>query len=115
MALLAPEITGRCVGDVGNLEPSRLAASPQQEAPLEDGEPLLTRGQAYKLLVQRGYPIGGSTFDKLCSPAVGKGPPVVGWWPGKGGLRPLYRPRAVLAWAQAFLKSAPSPGRRIRH
>jgi hypothetical protein len=72
--------------------------------PPEDDEPLLTRDQAYELLRKHGYPLGRSTLDKMCSPCVNQGPPVTAWWPGRGGDRPLYRPRDVLAWAQTLLK-----------
>ncbi len=75
---------------------------------LADNEPLLTRKQVHELLVRHGFPIGRSSLDKACAPIVGKGPPVAGWWPGRGGDRPLYRPRDALAWARALLKSAPS-------
>jgi hypothetical protein len=71
----------------------------------------LVRRQAHQMLVERGFPLGWSTFNKLCAPAVGKGPVVAAWWPGGRGrneLRPLYEPQAVIDWAKTLLKS-PSP------
>jgi hypothetical protein len=68
----------------------------------------LTRDQAYELLVKHGFPIGKSTLDKLCAPAVNRGPPIAAMWPGGRGrnaFRPLYEPAAVLAWAQTLLKA----------
>jgi hypothetical protein len=63
--------------------------------------PLMTREQARVFLVQQGFPIGKSTFDKLCSPAKGEGPPVAVVWPGQSGSRPLYQATAVLEWARS--------------
>jgi hypothetical protein len=56
----------------------------------------LTRRQLVSLFHEFGYPIGKSTLDKLCMPAVNEGPPVAAWW----GRRPLYDPDEALAWAE---------------
>jgi len=67
-----------------------------------------TRDQAWEWLIKNGFPIGRSTFDKLCAPACGKGPPPAAMWPGGRGrnaFRPLYEPQAVLAWAKTLLKA----------
>jgi hypothetical protein len=69
----------------------------------------LTRDQLHQLLVQHGIPLGRSTLDKLCAPAVNQGPPVAAIWPGRGkNVRPLYEPAAALAWAKSLLKPAPT-------
>jgi hypothetical protein len=56
----------------------------------------MTRAQVCAHLRAHGYPIGGSTMDKLCAPAVNEGPPVAAWW----GRRPLYDPDEALVWAE---------------
>ena len=56
----------------------------------------LTRRQLVSLFNEHGYPIGKSTLDKLCMPAVNEGPPVAAWW----GRRPLYDPNEALDWAE---------------
>jgi hypothetical protein len=62
---------------------------------------LMTRDQLLVYLREEcGYPIGASTFDKLCASAVNEGPPVDRYW----GRRPLYNPVAGLAWAEARCK-----------
>jgi hypothetical protein len=60
---------------------------------------LMTRRQIVQHLRDQGYPIGLSTFNKLCAPAINMGPPVAGWF----GNRPLYDPRAAVEWATARL------------
>jgi hypothetical protein len=57
---------------------------------------LKVRKKLLEFLNEQGFPIGESTFEKLCSPAIGQGPPVAGWW----GRRPLYDPEVALAWAR---------------
>jgi hypothetical protein len=51
----------------------------------------------------RGYPITRTTFNKLCLPAIGGGPPVAKWF----GKRPLYRLDEALAWAESRCSSTP--------
>jgi hypothetical protein len=46
-----------------------------------------TRKQLAARLRELGYPLGDSTFDKLCMPSVGLGPPIAGYW----GKRPPVR------------------------
>jgi hypothetical protein len=53
-----------------------------------------------------GVPLGKSTFNKVCAPAIGGGPPVAAW----SGERPLYELEPGIAWAENRL----SPVRRIR-
>jgi hypothetical protein len=50
-------------------------------------------------LAHNGFPLGKSTLDKICSPAVNTGPPIAGWW----GNRPLHNPEQGLAWARSRL------------
>jgi hypothetical protein len=73
----------------------------------------LTRTEMHKLLVDSGYPVGFGTLEKLCSPAVGQGPPVAAFWPGRRSDRPLYDPTQALVWAQSrLLKSAKQQSRK---
>lgn len=65
-----------------------------------NSKPRLTRKQLGERLRERGYPIGNSTLNKLCAPAIGEGPPIAAWW----GNRPLYDEDAGLAWAEARLR-----------
>jgi hypothetical protein len=69
-----------------------------------DQPKFLTRSQLGEFLRERGYPIGESTLDKLCSPARGEGPPIAKWW----GKRPLYTESGGLAWAQSRARDAQS-------
>ena len=59
----------------------------------------LTQKQIGPFLREHGFPYGASTIDKLCSPAVGQGPPISAWQ----GRRPLRTPENVLAWAESRL------------
>jgi hypothetical protein len=55
-----------------------------------------------------GYPISDSTLNKLCAPAVNKGPPIAGWF----GPFALYDLDPGIAWAESRLRparSAPQP------
>jgi hypothetical protein len=68
----------------------------------------LTRDQLHQLLVQHGFPLGRSTLDKLCAPAVNQGPPVEAMWPagrGRNQYRPLYDAQIALDWAKSLLKA----------
>jgi hypothetical protein len=56
------------------------------------------REQAVKFLNDRGYPISMNTMNRLCMPAVGKGPRVDVWFAG----RPLYLPADLISWAEAL-------------
>jgi hypothetical protein len=62
----------------------------------------LTRRQAAEFLGERGYPIRFSTLAKLSAPSRGEGPPVDCWF----GRRPLYRPNALIDWADARCRPA---------
>jgi hypothetical protein len=64
-----------------------------------------TRDQLGPVLRAVGYPISDATLDKLCSPAVGQGPPVAGWW----GRRPLYELDTAITWAELRLSHIPPP------
>jgi hypothetical protein len=57
----------------------------------------MTRDQLRKFLNDRGFPIGESSFDKICMPSRNEGPEVEAYW----GRRPLYRPDRGLEWARA--------------
>jgi hypothetical protein len=70
-------------------------------------ERFLTRAEMHKLLIERGYPVGFGTLEKLCSPAIGQGPPVAAFWPGRRNDRPLYDPAQALAWAEHRLLKSP--------
>jgi hypothetical protein len=62
---------------------------------------LLTRQQlAVFLREEKGFPIGKSTLNKLCSPAINQGPRACAMW----GRRPLYDPEEGIAWAEARLR-----------
>jgi hypothetical protein len=75
------------------------------EAPEAPGrKPLQTRRQLAGHLREKGYPIGNSTLDKLCSPLINEGPPIAAWW----GRRPLYDPDVGVEWAEARLRPATS-------
>jgi hypothetical protein len=63
----------------------------------------LTRDQLFELLRSHGFPIGRSTLDKLCAPAVNEGPRPIAFWPGHPP-RPLYDAASGLQWARARLK-----------
>jgi hypothetical protein len=65
-------------------------------------KPRLTRKQLAARLRELGYPVSFSTFNKLCAPSRGGGPPVDGWW----GRRPLYDEGTGIAWAEAYLRPA---------
>jgi hypothetical protein len=65
----------------------------------------MTRSQLCEHLRAHGYPIGDSTMDKLCAPAVNTGPPIDAMW----GKRPLYDPDQGLAWAEARTRAPPDP------
>jgi hypothetical protein len=86
------------------MSPATETASPAMSAPAAPAAtplpPLMTRDQLHAYLVAWGYPIGASTFEKICAPAIGEGPPVDRYW----GRRPLYDPAAGLAWAEARCK-----------
>ncbi len=58
---------------------------------------LLTREQVRQRLIDNGYPISASYFNKVCLPSRNAGPPVSKLW----GRRPLYDLNAALAWAEA--------------
>jgi hypothetical protein len=72
---------------------------------------LMTRRQMHRFLVEEGFPFGWSTLTKLCTPSIGGGPPIAGFWPdGRGGNdRPLYDPDDALVWARGRL--IPASGR----
>jgi hypothetical protein len=78
---------------------------------MDELPPLVTRDQLFDLLQQQNLPLGRSTLDKLCMAANGGGPPVAAYWAGRGRnkLRPLYEPRAAIAWIKDhFLKLPPA-------
>jgi hypothetical protein len=58
---------------------------------------LMTRRQIVQHLRDQGFPIGLSTLNKLCAPAINTGPPIAGWF----GRTPLYDPPVALEWAKA--------------
>jgi hypothetical protein len=60
----------------------------------------LTRRQLGEKLRKLGYPIGNSTLNKICAPAIGQGPPIAAYW----GSRALYDLNDAIAWAEARLR-----------
>lgn len=67
-----------------------------------NAEKLLTRRQLVEFLNGEGFPMGFSTLQKYCSPAINCGPPIEAWW----GRLPMYRPSRALEWARARLRPA---------
>jgi hypothetical protein len=57
--------------------------------------PRMTRKQLTEFLKGHGFPIALSTLEKLCSPAIGQGPPIAA---------PLYEPAPSIAWAEGRLR-----------
>jgi hypothetical protein len=68
---------------------------------------LLTREQLRLKLVELGYPLTQSYFNKINLPSRNAGPPIYRWW----GRRPLYRLDEALAWVES--RCGPSPGRLV--
>jgi hypothetical protein len=62
-----------------------------------------TREQLRQFLVSEGYPLTRGTFDQLCAPARGEGPPIEGYW----GQRAIYDFTKGLAWARGRLRHKP--------
>jgi hypothetical protein len=62
-------------------------------------KPLMTRSELRVFLNSEGFPLGESTFEKICMPSRGEGPEVEAWWGG----RPLYNPERSLEWARGRL------------
>jgi hypothetical protein len=62
-------------------------------------KPLMTRSELREFLNSEGFPLGESTFEKICMPSRGEGPEVEAWW----GPRPLYDPERGLEWAKSRL------------
>ena len=71
---------------------------------------LLVDGEEREFLFQKdigpflqafGYAYSTSEINKLCAPAVNKGPPIALWH----GPRPLRTPDAVIAWAEKRLQA----------
>jgi hypothetical protein len=48
-----------------------------------------------------GYAYSTSEINRLCSPAVNRGPPIARWY----GPRPLRRPTDVIGWAEERLQA----------
>ena len=69
-------------------------------------KPLMTRSELREFLISEGFPLGESTFEKICMPSRGEGPEVEAWW----GRRPLYRPTRGLEWAKSRLRKSPEKG-----
>jgi hypothetical protein len=59
-----------------------------------------TRKELGAELRKRGFPISDSTLNKLCAPAINRGPPVAGWF----GIFALYNLEDGIAWAEARLR-----------
>ena len=72
--------------------------------------PKLTRQMLGPFLREHGYPIGDSTVEKVCAPAVGEGPEVACYW----GNRALYEQATVLQWAESQLRMTPKKTAKVR-
>lgn len=60
-----------------------------------------TREELRQAIVEAtGIPIGRSTMEKECAPAINKGPPISAW----SGKRPLYTLEDGIAWAESRLR-----------
>jgi hypothetical protein len=62
-------------------------------------KPLMTRSELRAFLNAEGFPLGESTFEKICIPSRNDGPEVECFW----GNRPLYSPERGLEWARSRL------------
>jgi hypothetical protein len=69
-------------------------------------KPLMTRDQLREFLNAEGFPLGESTFEKICMPSRNEGPEVEAYWGG----RPLYSPERGLAWARSRLSKTRKRG-----
>jgi hypothetical protein len=76
-------------------------AAPPKVANDNPDECPLTRREAAEFLTARGFRISTSNLAKLCSPAIGGGPPSCGRW----GRDCLYLPSELLAWAKRRMQS----------
>jgi len=61
----------------------------------------LTRKQVLGKLIDLGYPITESYWNKINLPSVGAGPPVAKWF----GKRPLYLLSDCVSWAESRCSS----------
>ena len=59
----------------------------------------MTRSELREFLNSEGFPLGESTFEKICMPSRGEGPPIEFFW----GNRPLSKPERGLEWARSRL------------
>jgi len=64
----------------------------------------LTRKQMVAHLNAHGFPFSQSSVNKLCAPAVGRGPKIEAWL----GRKPLYSPDGSIAWAKGLLTEKPT-------
>src|SRR5215831_5606517 len=85
-------------GDVDRLLDVAPLKAANDNAP--DERPL-TRREAAEFLTAQGFRTSTSTLAKLCSPAIGAGPPSCGRW----GRDCLYLPSVLLAWARKRMQS----------
>jgi hypothetical protein len=90
-----PRLLGTAAAPIPPVLPD--ASTAPQIRPAE--KKYLTQKEIGPFLRERGYPFGNSTIDKLCSPAIGEGPPVAAWL----NKRPLRTPEACIAWAESRL------------
>jgi hypothetical protein len=79
-------------------------------------QPKLTRRQAVEFLHKHGFPIGAGTFNRLCSPAYGEGPPVAGCGviAPSTSLRTCLRGRTPACAQKAARLPAPKAARKAR-
>jgi len=62
----------------------------------------MTRRELAPFLTSKGFKTSVSKLNRICSPAVNQGPPVVGRWGGSD----LYDDETSLEWAEARAAAA---------
>jgi hypothetical protein len=67
---------------------------------------LLNRAELLRFLTAEGFPLGKSTFNRMCAPGAGNNGPPVESEAGQGRLH-LYSRARALKWAQENLVLVP--------
>jgi hypothetical protein len=68
-------------------------------------KPICGYGPLAEFLTDHGFKTSKSFISKICSPAVGNGPPIEGYW----GKFPLFLPSRSLTWARARVRPGRAP------
>jgi hypothetical protein len=66
----------------------------------QEGRLIVGYRRLAEFLTNEGYPIGYSTVQKYCSPAIGIGPPIHSYW----GRLPAFKPDLAITWAKSRLR-----------